>query len=64
MRFLLAILPLVAAHAQKPPNFKTDVQLVRLLVNVKNRGRRAGRLAGKRRVHRFRLQCPAGDPDL
>jgi Ca-activated chloride channel family protein len=36
MRFLLAILPLVAAHAQKPPNFKTEVQLVRLLVNVKN----------------------------
>jgi Ca-activated chloride channel homolog len=36
MKFLLAILPFTLAHAQKPPNFTTDVQLVRLLVNVKN----------------------------
>ena len=45
MRLLLAILPLVAAHAQKPPNFSTDVQLVRLLVNVKNASGRVGGLA-------------------
>ena len=36
MRFLLALLPLAALHAQKPPNFTTRVDLVRLLVNVKN----------------------------
>jgi Ca-activated chloride channel homolog len=36
MRFLLALLALTAAQAQKPPNFSTRVDLVRLLVNVKN----------------------------
>lgn len=36
MRFLLALLALTTANAQKPPNFSTRVDLVRLLVNVKN----------------------------
>jgi len=50
MRLLLAILPLVAAHAQKAPNFKTDVQLVRLLVNVKNA---SGELVGSLEKEQF-----------
>jgi len=36
MKFLAAILAAVAVDAQKPPSFTVDVQLVRLLVNVKN----------------------------
>lgn len=36
MKFLIAILAIVTANAQKPPNFSVDVQMVRLLVNVKN----------------------------
>ncbi len=43
MRFVLAILTVAAANAQQTPGFSVDVQLVRLLVNVKNA---AGELVG------------------
>jgi Ca-activated chloride channel family protein len=44
MKILFAILAAFStAYAQKPPNFSIDVQLVRLLVNVKNP---AGELVG------------------
>ncbi len=52
MRFLLAILLASLAEAQKPPTFTANVQLVRLLVNVKNA---SGELVGSLEREQFNV---------